>query len=125
MMTPTDRALDASAAEALVDRYLAFHAATDLEGVLALFAANASVEDPVGSPRHHGREAIRAFYQQTQATNGRLVIERVGPALVCGGEVALHVRARLESADEGSGMDVIYTIRLDEEGQIASLRAFF
>lgn len=116
----------ARSAGELVERYLACHGATDLEAVVALFADDATLEDPVGTPVLRGREAIRAFYRATHARNGRLVFERVGPLLVAGDELALHVRARLERAPASPGMDVIYTLRLEpEDGRILALRAFF
>ena len=109
----------------LVDRYLAAHAATDLEGVLALFAEDATLEDPVGSPIHRGLAAIRAFYRDSHRTNGRLEIERTGAILVCGSELATHVRARFESPADSPTLAVIYTLRLDDSGRICELRAYF
>lgn len=117
--------IDPAAAEDLVGRYLACHGATDLEGVVALFAEEAVVEDPVGAPVHRGRAAIADFYRETHARNGRLAFERSGRVLVCGDEIAMHVRARLARDVEGPGMDVIYVLRLDEDGRIRSLRAYF
>lgn len=111
--------------ERVVAAYLERHAATDLEGVVALFAPDAWLEDPVGAPRVEGREAIRGFYRDTHARNGRLVFERQGPALVGGQELACHVRARRARDPAGQAMDVIYLIALDEAGRIRSLRAFF
>jgi len=117
--------IDPGVAEELIERYLACHGATDLAGVLALFAEEAVVEDPVGSPVHQGRAEIAGFYRETHARNGPLAIDRIGRVLVCGAEIALHVRARLARDAEGPGMDVIYVVRLDEEGRIESLRAYF
>ena len=114
-----------SNAAELVDRYLALHAATDLEGVLALFAKDAALEDPVGSQVREGSAEIRAFYRETHRRNGPLSLERVGPVLTCGSEVAVHVRARLENPDNSPTMDVIYTLRVDNSCRIASLRAYF
>jgi steroid Delta-isomerase len=112
-------------AEALVDTYIARHGAADLEGVTGLFDEAACLEDPVGTPVIRGRAAIREFYRTTHARQGRLVFERVGPVLVQGPELAVHVRARLEREPDASGTDVIYTIVLDADGRIRSLRAFF
>lgn len=125
-MEETVRERRRSAAEDLVERYLARHAATDLEAVVMLFADDARLEDPVGSPVVCGRSAIRAFYRSAHARNGRLAFERIGPLLAGGDELALHVRARLERDPSSPGMDVIYTFRLDRDaGRILSLRAFF
>jgi steroid delta-isomerase len=117
--------IDSHSADGIVDRYLACHAATDLEGVLALFAEDATVEDPVGTPVLRGPSAIREFYRATHARNGRLVLERLGRVLVGGDEIALHVRARLARDAHGQGMDVIYVLRVAGDGRIRSLRAFF
>ncbi|MFO0691579.1 MAG: nuclear transport factor 2 family protein [Myxococcota bacterium] len=119
------RPLDREAAEALVAAYLARHGEADLEGVVALFAPEARLEDPVGSPVLRGREAIRTFYRETHRRNGRLVFERVGGVLCGGRELVLHVRAALARDPGGAGMDVVYVIEVDAAGRIGSLRAWF
>jgi steroid delta-isomerase len=112
-------------AEALVAHYLTRHAENDLEGVVALFEEDATVEDPVGSPIHHGIDSVRAFYAATHRSNGPMTIERVGAILVGGDEVALHVRAGLDKPGSPPAMDVIYVLRLGASGRISSLRAWF
>lgn len=114
-----------ASARAVFHRYLERHAANDLAGVLALFGAHATVEDPVGSPRHEGLEAIRDFYRATHERNGRLELETVGPVIVCGDELAAHVRAGIASRPDLAPMDVVYTVRLDADARIVSLRAWF
>jgi ketosteroid isomerase-like protein len=109
----------------LFDRYLDAHASNDLEAVLSLFAEDATLEDPVGSPTIRGADAIRAFYSETHQANGPLVIERVGSVLEGGTERAAHVRARFASQPTSAGMDVIYSIQLDDDEKIVSLRAFY
>lgn len=117
--------IDRIGTESLVQRYLARHGSADLEAVLELFAEDATVEDPVGTPVLRDRSAIRDFYATTHARNGRIAFERVGPVLVGGDEIALHVRARLARDADGQGMDVIYTLRVDGDGRIRSFRAYF
>ena len=116
---------DVLEAERLVDEYLACHGSAETEGVIALFSEDASLEDPVGAPALTGRSAIRAFYRETHARQGRLSFERVGPVLIRGDELAVHVRARLERDADAPGTDVIYTLRVDGEGRIRGLRAYF
>ena len=48
--------------------------AGDLEGVLALYAADASVEDPVGTGERRGTAEIRAFYEIAIASGAQLTI---------------------------------------------------
>lgn len=90
-----------------------------------MFSPDATLEDPVGSPILQGRTAIRSFYRESHARNGRLVFERVGPVLVGAFEIAFPVRARLERDPDSRGMDVIYRLRLDPEGRIRAQRAYF
>ena len=117
--------LERAEAERLASSYLDRHGANDLEGVVALFSIDAWLEDPVGAPRSRGLAAIRAFYRETHARNGRLDFERIGPVLVGGRELVVHVRARLARDPGSDGMDVVYVIELDEAGRIGSLRAWF
>ncbi len=124
-MSEITRPSDARFAIQLVDRYLALHAARDLEGVLSVFSENATLEDPVGAPIRQGLEAIRNFYRGAHERNGRLAIERIGAVLACGDEVAAHVQVRPENPGDAGKVDVIYTLRLDKAGRIASLRAYF
>ena len=113
-------------AGALFEAYLERHAACDLDGVLGLFADGAVLEDPVGSPVHVGHEALRAFFRETHARNGRLRVERRGPVVVCAREAAAHIRASAEAADFALTLDVYYTLVADpSERRIESLRAFF
>jgi len=113
-------------ARALLEAYLERHRRCDLAGVLALFGADAVLEDPVGSPVHRGASALRAFFEATHRRNGELRIERAGPVIECGSEAACHVRAAAAATDFEWTLDVYYTLRADAAGEsIAELRAFF
>ncbi len=54
-------ATDTRAIEAVVEAYVRHLNAQDVEAVVALYADDASVEDPVGSEPIRGRAAIRRF----------------------------------------------------------------
>lgn len=117
--------ISADGAERVFGRYVERHAANDLDGVMALFAEEAVVEDPVGLPAHRGIDAVRAFYAETHRRNGTMRIERVGPVLAGGAEFVAHVRAELDREGAPPAMDVIYVIELESEGRIRSLRAWY
>ena len=68
------------------DRYVQACSASDVEGVLALFADDAWVEDPVGSERRVGRTAIRESYAQNLVYDLR--IHPDGPVIVVGSRAA-------------------------------------
>ncbi len=48
--------------EAAVQKYFTSISNRDLEGVVGLFAEDATVKDPVGTETNKGLTAIRAFY---------------------------------------------------------------
>jgi len=113
-------------ARALFESYLERHRECDLEGVLELFAEDAVLEDPVGSPLHVGQDALREFFRATHRRNGRLHIERPGPVIMCGREAVCHIRASAAVTNFELSLDVYYTLIVDSAGErIASLRAFF
>lgn len=98
--------------------------AGDAAGVTGLFAANAVIEDPIGSEPRTG-EAIAAWFADTVAFGTR--ITPVAPHRGSHGNEALLVfdveftppggeRLRIRSAD---------ACRFDAEGRITSLRAFW
>ena len=117
--------LSKARAEELFSAYATCHARNDRAGVLALFAPDATVEDPVGAPVHRGLAEIEAFYAGTHARNGTMRIERVGELLVGGSELAVHVRAALDHAEAPPAMDVIYVITVDRNERFVSLRAWY
>jgi steroid delta-isomerase len=48
---------------AVVESYLALVGSGTAEEITALYAADATVEDPVGTPPHVGRDAVLEFYK--------------------------------------------------------------
>ena len=65
----------------VVQRYVAALNAGDLEGIVALYADDATVEDPVGSEPQRGIAAIRAFMPARSDCLCRLLCKaRCGPS---------------------------------------------
>jgi ketosteroid isomerase-like protein len=105
--------------------------AGDREAWLGLFAAEAVVEDPIGpSPMdpagqgHRGAEAIAAFYDSVIGPNEvRFRIERSHAA---GNEVA-NVGTITTTMADGTVVhtDLVATYRVDDEGKVLALRAFW
>ena len=106
-----------------VDSYIRSLNEKDLEGILTLFADNATVEDPVGSKIVSGKEALRQFY--SGAVTIDLLLTRTGPVRIAGVEVAFPFQLQMDV--EGTTMitDIIDVFRFDEEGKIISMRAFW
>ncbi len=97
---------------------------------LALFADDAVVEDPIGvSPMdptgegHRGKAAIEAFYDNVIGPNEvRFVIERSHAA---GNEVANVGTITTIMGDSTVHTDLVATYRVDDDGKVAALRAYW
>lgn len=99
---------------------------------IALFAPDGVVQDPVGrSPLdetgegHRGHEAIGRFWDTTIAGLERVGFE-IHDSFAAGDEVA-NVATILAYLPDGNVMrtDGVFVYRLDGEGRLASLRAFW
>lgn len=110
-----------AAMKAYVERFNA----RDLDGVLALYADNATVEDPVGSPVHSGAAAVRAFYEY--ALGGDAKISRLaGPYATAGRSGAMAIEVTV--AIPGMGATIIGLVEImdfDDDGRIVAMRAFW
>lgn len=108
---------------AAVEGYVAAFDASDPDAVAALFAETAEVEDPVGSPRHSGRAAIRAFYAESMKTGAKLTLE--GPVRVAGDHAVFPFSVHLHYEGSDKRIDVIDTFRFDDDDLIVEMRAFW
>jgi len=109
-------------------RYLDCVASNDVDGVLALFTDDVSVEDPVGGPPGThvvGREAVDRFFRKGFARS-RPSPRPTGPIRTTpGNEAAIPFVLRLELAGQPREIDVIDVVRFADDGRIRSLRAFW
>lgn len=96
----------------------------DAEAALELFAAECSVEDPVGTPAHVGRDAVEAFYRTGLAAITGTELLGV-PVVASEGPGAIAFRVRLQLADRAIALEVIDVMGFDEAGKFTSMRAFW
>lgn len=109
--------------EDVVHAYVRALNAQDLDGILALYADDATVEDPVGTEPLRGREAIRSFYARTVALPLEVRLE--GEVRVAGRECAFPFSVSLVYEGRRSTFRPIDTFRFDDAGRIVQMRAFF
>jgi steroid delta-isomerase len=102
-----------------IDRYIEFMNAADFDSIAELYAQNATVEDPVGSEPLHGREPIRKFYSDSV---GDVTLKLTGSPRVAAGQVAFPMQATI---GETQTLEIIDVMVFDDDGQIASMRAFW
>lgn len=114
---------DPARMEAAVHDYVAAFDRNDPAAVVALFADDATVEDPVGTEPHVGRDAILGFYTASMLTGAKLKLE--GPVRLCGDFAAFPFSANLTLDGKDLRVDVIDTFRFDHNDKIAEMRAYF
>ena len=106
-----------------MERYVKLMSAGDADGIAALYRDDATLEDPIGAPLVRGKGAILDWYRKSA---GKVKLEITGPVRACGREAATPLQAR---APAGPGkvslIDIIDVMAFDEEGRIASMRAFW
>jgi steroid Delta-isomerase len=114
---------DPTRMEAAVHAYVAAFEAGSADQVAALYAADATVEDPIGSPIHKGREAIRAFYAESMKTGAKLKLE--GPVRVAGDYAVFPFSVNLNYDGGHKRIDVIDTFRFNEANEVVEMRAYW
>ncbi|WP_059017153.1 SgcJ/EcaC family oxidoreductase [Mycobacterium sp. M26] len=101
-----------------VTQYLDFVAKGDADSIATLYAADATVEDPVGGEVHIGRQAIRAFYTAVENANGQADVETLR---VLGHEAAFYWTLAIH----GMKISIISVMTFDDEAKIASMKAYW
>lgn len=109
---------------ATLDAYVERINAGDSEGVTALFAPDAVIEDPVGSPPKRGEE-IAAWFADTIAFDTQ--IQPVAPIRGSHGNEAVLVFEVRFTPPDGQRLLIrsADVCRFDSQGRITSLRGFW
>jgi steroid delta-isomerase len=116
---------DAATIRATIERYCTSFGARDREGHLDCFTPGAWIEDPVGSPRLEGREAIGGFFDQTTGMAESIELRRTGPIRVAAGEAAFPMQARPVLGGTTFKVDIIDVMTFDDDGRVTTMRAFW
>ena len=110
---------------ATVEQYLQTFSAGDREGWLDLFTDDATVEDPVGTDVHRGRNALGAFWDTSRAAADHIALYLIqGP----GGndrEAAFAMEAHAEVGGQTMVVPTIDVMTFADDGRISSQRAFW
>ncbi len=109
-------------ARAAVERYLDLVATGTADDVTALFAPDATLEDPVGKPALAGHDAIREFYASFTALD---VTTRLVTLRACGGQAAFHFVVETRAGDQVYRVEPLEVMTFDGAGLITSMRAYW
>ncbi len=108
---------------AAVHGYVAAFEAGSADAVIALFDEDATVEDPLGTPIKRGHAEIREFYATSMATGAKLELQ--SEPRCAADYVAFAFAVILEWGGQKSVIDVIDTFKLNDEGKISEMRAYW
>jgi len=108
-----------------VQSYVAAHSGRDLDGIVALFAADAVVADPVTDPEHVGRDAIRAFFAGTHELADSIDLQITGPIRAVGEWAAVPMRAVSTLGEMKVAVDIIDVFTFGDDGLISDMRAYW
>ena len=116
---------DAATIRSVVDAYTRAFGAGDQEAYVSLFAPDAWVEDPVGTPRHEGHDAIATFFTQMRNMAESIELRLTGPVRAVAGECAFPMQARPTMGGTTMVIDIIDVMTFDDDGKITTMRAFW
>lgn len=102
-----------------VERYIEAFETSDMEIIRDLYASNAQVEDPVGTPVHDGLDAICTFYEDALARGAKLAL--TGTPRCAGNSVAFPFQALMP----GVSIDIIDVFEFNHEGKVINMKAYW
>jgi steroid Delta-isomerase len=105
-----------------VNRYIELLGSGSADELAALYAPDATVEDPVGSGVRRGRDAIRELYSRIEKQDRTVELLSVH---INGNEAAFLARLTVITGDIRTRIDGIDVMTFDDEARITSMRAFW
>jgi steroid delta-isomerase len=124
-MHPLDRPRGPAAEQITqtINRYLQLVAEGQPDEIAALYADDATVEDPVGGEVHIGRQAIRGFYTNVENVKAQAEVITLR---ALGNEAAFHWTLTIDFGNDGGmRIDIISVMTFNEDGEIASMKAYW
>jgi steroid delta-isomerase len=116
---------DAATIRATVKAYCDAFTRRDRAAYTDLFVEDGWIEDPVGTPRRVGREAIGGFFDESSGMADSIELRQTGPVRVAAGEAAFPMQARPEIGGTTFVVDIIDVMTFDDAGRITTMRAFW
>ncbi|MGH9024542.1 MAG: nuclear transport factor 2 family protein [Acidimicrobiia bacterium] len=109
---------------ATVDAYVDGYTRADREAVISLFAPDAELHDPVGTPVHVGADGIRNFWDQVRSLTEtiKLVPQEI---VVCGNEAVMIVAIAAGTEGAGVRMNAVDVFEFDDAAKITRLKAYW
>jgi len=103
----------------VVEKYMDAFANVNLDLIREIYASDATLEDPVGTPPRHGIESIVEFYKAAMASGMKLTLN--GQPRCAGNSVAFVFTGILP----GMSISPIDVFEFNAEGKIQHMRAYW
>lgn len=107
---------------AVVDDYVRLVGTGTADEIVALYAEDATVEDPVGTDVRRGHAAIREFYAPLEAMQQET---RLLALRVAGGEAVFHFEIVTRADGAAYTLAPIDHMVFDDDGRVTAMRAFW
>lgn len=111
--------MDTTTLQQAVATYIEAFDKADLDMIKALFAADATVEDPVGTPQYVGIDAITGFYKSAFDMGVKLALN--GKPRCAGNAVAFS----FDVVMPGVKISPIDVFELNAAGKVQSMKAYW
>ena len=106
--------------------YFASFASADVDGIVALFADDAVVEDPIGGARMEGIEAIRGFFKGGfDYVGGGYQFLPEGNVRVAANHAACAAIATCDKANPPFRLETLDVMTFGEDGKIIAMKAYW
>ncbi|SPM35364.1 Ketosteroid isomerase-related protein [Mycobacterium rhizamassiliense] len=105
-----------------VNRYIALLGDGDVDGLVGLYADDATVEDPVGGEVHIGSQAIKGFYSAVANVDRQAELVSLR---VAGNEAAFHFRLTITAGDTKMQIEPIDVMVFDGRGKVSAMKAYW
>jgi steroid Delta-isomerase len=105
-----------------VNRYIDLIAKGSADGLVELYADDATVEDPVGGEVHIGRQAIHAFYSAIDDVQRECELVSLR---VAGHEAAFLFRLTVTAGEHRMVIEPIDVMVFDDRGKITAMKAYW
>ncbi len=100
--------------------------AGDVEGILALFADDAVVRDPANAPAHHGKAALRSFFEAGfAASGGANEMKLEGAVRIAGNQAAAAFIVRTVRSKPVYRVETLDVMTFNEAGLVTEMVAYW
>jgi steroid delta-isomerase len=115
---------DQAAIQQTIEQYWKTFSAGDRDAWLALWADDATMEDPVGTPVKKGKDEIGAFYDQSRSAADAVELRGIGVTIIVGDQASFAMEVRPTLGGATMTLPAIDVMTFDDDARITSQRAF-